>query len=85
VLELQRSIDHFDRQFGYVTLSRLLLAPVPIEGLQQHLADNLYLPVHTLDLSQVLELSAVPGLRDPLQQSARLHLLGAALRTDPLT
>jgi MSHA biogenesis protein MshI len=84
VLELQRSIDHFDRQFSYVTLSRLLVAPVPVDALEQHLADNLYLPVQTLDLSQVLELSGVPGLRDPMQQSARLHLLGAALRTEPV-
>jgi hypothetical protein len=27
-------------------------------------------------------LSAVAGLRDPMQQSGRLHLLGAALRAE---
>jgi MSHA biogenesis protein MshI len=83
VLELQRSIDHFDRQFSYITLSRLLVAPVRVDRLQEHLADNLYLPVQVLDLSQVMEVSAVPALRDPLQQSARLHVLGAALRQEP--
>ena len=31
VLELQRSLDHFDRQFSYITLSRLLLAPLPAD------------------------------------------------------
>jgi MSHA biogenesis protein MshI len=82
VLELQRSLDHFDRQFSYVTLSRLLVAPVPVDALERHLADNLYLPVQTLDLSPVLDLSAVAGLRDPMQQSGRLHLLGAALRAE---
>ena len=80
VLELQRSIDHFDRQFSHITLARLLVAPVPVEGLQQHLADNLYLPVQVLDLSHALDLSAVPELRDPVRQGQHLHLLGAALR-----
>jgi MSHA biogenesis protein MshI len=82
VLELQRSIDHFDRQFSYVTLARLLLAPTPIAGLQAYLAEHLYVPVQVLDLSEVLDVSSVPALRDPLRQSERLHLLGAALRQE---
>jgi MSHA biogenesis protein MshI len=32
-LELQRSLDHFDRQFHYVTVSKLLLAPLPTPAL----------------------------------------------------
>jgi MSHA biogenesis protein MshI len=80
VLELQRSIDHFDRQFSYVTLSRLLVARVPVEGLQRHLADNLYLPVQWLDLAEGLDFSSASALRDPIRQSEHLHLLGAALR-----
>ena len=80
VLELQRSIDHFDRQFSYVTLSRLLVARVPVEGLQRHLADNLYLPVQWLDLAEGLDFSSAAALRDPIRQSEQLHLLGAALR-----
>jgi MSHA biogenesis protein MshI len=82
VLELQRSIDHFDRQFSYVTLARLLVARVPVEGLQQYLADNLYLPVQWLDLAEGLDFSSTPGLRDPMRQSEHLHLLGAALRQE---
>jgi MSHA biogenesis protein MshI len=84
VLELQRSIDHFDRQFSHITLARLLVAPVPVEGLQQHLAENLYLPVQVLDLSTVLDLAATPELRDPLRQGEHLHLIGAALRQPAL-
>jgi MSHA biogenesis protein MshI len=80
VLELQRSIDHFDRQFSHITLARQLIAPVPVNGLQQHLAQNLYLPVQVIDLSQALDLSAAPDLRDPLRQSQCLHLIGAGLR-----
>ena len=82
VLEVQRSLDHFDRQFSYLTVARLLVAPGPVAGLQQYLADNLYLPVQAMDLSQALDLSAAPGLRDPVQQGERLHLLGAALRQE---
>jgi MSHA biogenesis protein MshI len=81
VLELQRSLDHFDRQFSYVTLSRLLLAPLPPElGVQEYLADNLYLPVQTFDLAEVMDLPGAPELREPERQPFRLHILGAALR-----
>jgi MSHA biogenesis protein MshI len=81
VLELQRSLDHFDRQFGFLTVARLLLAPIPGQhGVEPHLAEHLYVPVQTLDLSEVLDFPGAPELRDPQLQSERLHLLGAALR-----
>jgi MSHA biogenesis protein MshI len=81
VLELQRSIDHFDRQFGYVTLARLLIAPLPPElGVQTHLSQNLDLPVHTFDLADVIDFPGAPQLRDPQRQSLQLHIIGAALR-----
>ena len=81
VLELQRSFDHFDRQFSYVTLSRLLLAPLPIDiGLERHLADSLDVPVQQLDLTQVMEFPGAPELREPSRQGYRLHILGASLR-----
>jgi MSHA biogenesis protein MshI len=84
-LELQRSLDHFDRQFSYVTLSRLLLAPLPPElGVQEYLADNLYLPVQTFNLAEVIDLPGAPELREPDRQPFRLHILGAALREEPL-
>lgn len=82
VLELQRSIDHFDRQFGFITLSRLLLAPLPSEyDLQPYLAEHLYLPVQAIDLADAMDFPGAPELRDPQLQTARLHILGAALRT----
>src|SRR5581483_11645433 len=40
VLELQRSIDHFDRQFSYVSLSRLLVASHGVPNLVQDLAGS---------------------------------------------
>jgi MSHA biogenesis protein MshI len=81
VLELQRSIDHFDRQFGYVTLARLLIAPLPPElGVQAYLSQNLDLPVQSFDLAQVMDFPGAPELRDPQRQSLQLHVIGAALR-----
>jgi MSHA biogenesis protein MshI len=83
VLELQRSLDHFDRQFSYVGVSRMLVAPLAVDlGLDRYLADNLGVPVETLDLSQVLEFTGAPELRDPTRQGYRLHIIGAALRRE---
>ncbi len=81
VLELQRSFDHFDRQFSYVTVSRLLLAPLAVDiGLDRHLGENLGLPVQALDLAEVLDFPGAPELRDATRQGFRLHIIGAALR-----
>jgi MSHA biogenesis protein MshI len=81
VLELQRSFDHFDRQFSYVTVSRLLLAPLAVDiGLDRHLTKNLDVPVQALDLAEVLDFPGAPELRDPARQGFRLHIIGAALR-----
>jgi len=83
VLELQRSLDHFDRQFSHVGVSRMLVAPLAVDlGLERHLAENLGVPVDTLDLSQVLEFAGAPELRDPTRQGYRLHIIGAALRQE---
>jgi MSHA biogenesis protein MshI len=83
VLELQRSLDHFDRQFSSVTLSRLLLAPLPVElGVLEYLAGNLSLPVQTFDLGDVLDFPGAPELRDVERQNFRMHMLGAALREE---
>lgn len=80
-LELQRSLDHFDRQFNFIPLSRLLMAPVPeVPELPAYLAANLYVPVEVLDLAKVMDFPAVPELRNAGRQAQCLHLLGVALR-----
>jgi MSHA biogenesis protein MshI len=82
-LELQRSLDHFDRQFSNVPLARLLLAPVPDElGLAAYLAGNLSAPVQSVNLGEVLDFHEVPDLREPAEQTLRWQTLGAALRVD---
>lgn len=83
VLELQRSLDHFDRQFNHITLAKLLLGPLPEQlGLKENLAGNLYLPVESMNLDDVLNLSNVPALEDIGRQATCFLTLGAALREE---
>ncbi|MEW6132887.1 MAG: agglutinin biogenesis protein MshI [Pseudomonadota bacterium] len=83
-LELQRSLDHFDRQYHYIPLAKLVLAPMGHDalGLREHLAQNLFTPVESLDLGSVLDLSATPALREARQQQYFFLALGAALRLE---
>jgi len=82
-LELQRSLDHFDRQFRNVALSRVVVSPVPFrDRFVEYLAANLTLPVEVLDLEQVMDFPGVPELRDPLRQTQCLQLIGAAMRAE---
>jgi MSHA biogenesis protein MshI len=82
-LELQRSFDNFDRQWSFVSVSRLAVAEVAgAPWLLPCLASNSYVPVQRLDLSQAVDLDAVPELRDPVSHGTCLQLLGAALRPD---
>jgi len=79
-LELQRSLDHFDRQFHFISVSKLVLAPTGASGLDEYLSSNLYTPVETLDLADVFDLGSVPALADAVQQQRFFLTLGAALR-----
>lgn len=82
-LELQRSLDHFDRQFSNIPLARLLLAPLPDElGLSTYLAGNLSAPVESVNLGDVLDFQDVPELREPTEQMMRWQTLGTALRVE---
>jgi MSHA biogenesis protein MshI len=80
-LELQRSLDHFDRQNTAMALSKLHVAALPEQvGLKEYLAANLSVPVEALDLDTVMDLSRVPELRNPLRQAQCIKVLGGALR-----
>ncbi len=82
MLELQRSLDYFDRQFHFIPFDRLLLAPLPANiGLRDYLAENLSITVDYCDLDQVLDFS----LATPLASEEKIqcfHTLGAALRLE---
>lgn len=80
-LELQRSLDNFERLFTAIPLSRLVLAPCPQqEALVAYLQNLVFVPLQVADLSQAMDFAAVPELREGALQGARLSLLGAVLR-----
>lgn len=84
-LDLQRSLDNFDRAFSHISLSKLLVAPVPgAEGFLDYLRSNLLMPVEALDITPRLDISAVPALLDPVRQAQLMRALGAALREEPI-
>ena len=83
-LEIQRSLDHFDRQFGGIPVDQLLLAPMErAEGLRNGLAGNLALPVKVIDLAAVLDIAALPDA-NALSPHC-FHAIGAALRMEETT
>jgi MSHA biogenesis protein MshI len=82
VLELQRSLDNFDRQYSHIPVSRVVLACHPqVEGLAAELGRNIYVPVQEMDLAPVLDFPAIPELKNPQCQAKNLMAIGAALRT----
>ena len=84
-LDVQRSLDNFDRSYSAIPLASLLVAPIPgVDGFLGHLRANLTVPIVSLDLSSVLDLGAVRALLDPLRQFQCLRALGAALRDEPV-
>ena len=84
-LDVQRSLDNFDRIYSAIPLAKLMVAPIPgVDGFLSHLGANLTVPVVPLDLPSVLDLGAVPALLDPLRQFQCLRAIGAALRDEPV-
>ncbi|OHC63947.1 MAG: hypothetical protein A2040_09650 [Rhodocyclales bacterium GWA2_65_19] len=84
-LDVQRSLDNFDRLYSAIQLSSFLVAPIPgVDGFVSYLRANLTVVVVPLELSGVLDIGAVPALLDPLRQFQCLRAIGAALRDEPV-
>lgn len=82
-LELQRTLDNFDRQFPFIAINKLWVAPCEDrEALLQHLKSALYTQVASFELSDIFEFSPGVVLDEPSTQAALLHTLGAALREE---
>ncbi|WP_027867436.1 hypothetical protein [Massilia alkalitolerans] len=81
-LELQRSLDNFERQYSFISIAKLVLGPSKVSGLDDYLSSNLYTPVETLDLASVFDLGRTPELQDQAVQGRFFIPLGAALRTE---
>ncbi len=83
-LDVQRSLDNFDRIYSSVPLAYLLVAPIPgVDELLPMLRENLTVSVAVLEIGKVLDLAAVPEMVDPLRQFQSLRAIGAALRDEP--
>jgi MSHA biogenesis protein MshI len=83
LLEVQRSFDHLDRQFPFVGVAKVVVAPTPADtGLQSYLASNLDIPVEEVRVADLLNLS--PDIELERDAAWRLfHVFGATLRARP--
>jgi MSHA biogenesis protein MshI len=82
-LELQRSLDHFDRQFSHVPIGKFLLGPLAQDtGLGDYLSRNLSMTADELDLDSVVDMREAPALSSAPGRAQHLHVLGAALRME---
>jgi len=83
LLDIQRTLDSFDRNFGGIDVACLVVGPLlqaealPILG---YLQSNLSLPVKSAHLAEVMDLAPVSHLNDPVMQADAWLALGAALR-----
>jgi MSHA biogenesis protein MshI len=83
VLELQRSLDSFDRQFPYLSLNRLVVAPVANRDyLVTGLSTSLYVPVNVFNLEDIVDLPPNQDFASLEKQAMLLPALGAALRQE---
>jgi MSHA biogenesis protein MshI len=84
VLELQRSLDYYERQFDQPPITRLVVAPIGARGeaLAAALARESGFEVSMLDLNTLLKCTG-PVPADV--QAACLHAVGAALREERRT
>jgi len=80
-LEIQRSLDSFEREFSYITTNRLVLAPFAgREDCYDFLKSYLNIQIDRFDLSDVFQFENNVELGDLTMQANLLPVLGAALR-----
>jgi MSHA biogenesis protein MshI len=80
-LEIQRSLDNFERQFPYITINRLVLSPfMEREDFYDYLKAYLYIQIDRFDLTDVFHFENQEKLGDLAMQASLLPALGAALR-----
>ncbi len=80
-LELQRTLDNVERQFGHADLARLQIAPgALLLDFIGYVGELVYVPVTAFDFGAALDCASVPELADPVELAAFLPAIGAALR-----
>ena len=84
LVEVQRSLDHFERNFSQLAVDRVLVAPMAqCEALVAHIAANLQLPVAAMDLGDVMDLPPLYLAATPDRRAGWFRLIGAGLRVEP--
>ena len=79
-VEVQRTLDHFDRQFRSVPVTRMLVAPSRASGVAEALKARLGIDAQEIDLSDVL--AFVGEAPDKEAQWRLFHHFGATLRNE---
>ena len=80
-MEAQRSVDYFERQFSWLPLAKLYLAPMPDSALlARKLVEYLPIGAEVVELERLFDLSGQERLQDERIQNRVFPLLGAALR-----
>ncbi|MFN3883972.1 MAG: type IV pilus biogenesis protein PilM [Rhodocyclaceae bacterium] len=82
LLDIQRTLDGFERNYGAINVARLLVGPMwQPSAFVDYLRSNLSLQVASASLAEVMDLSSVSHLDDVAAQADAWLALGAALRT----
>jgi len=82
-LEIQRSLDGFEREFTYITTNRLVIAPfVGREDCYDYLKSFLNIQIDRFDLTDVFDFQSNVKLGDLATQASLFPVLGAALREE---
>jgi MSHA biogenesis protein MshI len=85
-LEIQRSLDNFERQFPYIIINRLVLAPfMGRDDFYEYLKNALYIQVDCFDLTDVFVFERGLKLGNLGMQAISFASLGAALRPNKPT
>ncbi len=80
LLELQRTLDNFERQFSFIVIGKVMVGPEPEEtGLVAHLIANMDAKVEAVDLRAVIDAPGKQAL-DPAAQWRMFHLIGCSFR-----
>jgi MSHA biogenesis protein MshI len=84
VLEVQRSLDYYDRYFSQPSVAKILISPTeePVPGLADYLQRNTGIATAVLDVNEIIDGSEP---LDQKQQAQCLLAIGAALRQEKKT
>lgn len=83
-LEIQRSLDFYDRHFSQSTVGKIFVSPTlqPIPGLVDYLNRNTGIETSILDVNEIID---TPEPLDEFRQAHCLLAIGAAMREEKKT